>query len=387
MNSKFLSILLLFVFAPISFAAESSVAKKMQTVTKVKTVQVAKQQVVVKNVSKPISKAPLDKNKPKTLSKAPFSKNLSKTSPQNTVLKKTQPSQKTKTLVVVTQKAVMPPITKKPTIIPMVQKVSPLNPQKALISTPLQAEPEILVKSKKPKISCPIKNAPPPIKPSAIEGTDLRKIAKEASMELQSEETVILGDLRILWQYAVENSETIKFAIYKLSDPKGDLKNADESKIKKLLRPIAGITPFVAATAGNPIAAGSSIISGTFMNDVLSEDKYKKHLEKVTDADLVILAKAIEDLQNNLVSTYYEYVTAKKILDFADKNLQNRRQLCDSLVNVPEETVVIADTFYREALARQNQAQSNLLLKRAALEQLVGNDAILLIENNKKQQK
>jgi len=229
-----------------------------------------------------------------------------------------------------------------------------------------------------------------PIKPNiqlqqtSSQSIELRKIAKEASLELQGEEDHILGDLKILWQYAVENSETIKFAIYKLSNPKGDLKNADETKVKKLLKPIAGITPFVAATAGNAMAAGSSIIGGTFLNDILSEDKYNKHLEKVTDADLVILAKAIENLQNNLVTTYYEYITAKKILNYADVNLQNRKQLCDILQNVPEETIVIADTFYREAITRQNQAQENLLLKRAALEQLVGNDAILIIENNQK---
>jgi len=115
----------------------------------------------------------------------------------------------------------------------------------------------------------------------------------------------------------------------------------------------------------------------------LSQDKYNNHLEKVSDADLVILAKAIDDLQNNLVSTYYEYITARKILDYADVNLQNRKQLCDVLNNASDETVVMADAFYREAVAKQQQAQSNLLLKRAALEQLVGNDAILIIEKNK----
>lgn len=215
------------------------------------------------------------------------------------------------------------------------------------------------------------------------QGVDIRKIAKETSLELKNEEEDILGDLRILWQYAVENSETIKFAIYKLSNPKGDPKNVDETKVKKLLKPIAGITPFVAATAGNAMAAGGSIIGGTFLNDILNEDKFNKRLEKVTDADLVILAKAIEDLQSQLVSTYYEYMTARRILAYANVNLQNRKQLCDVLNNVSEETIVIADTFYREALGRQKQAQESLLLKRAALEQLVGNDAILLIEKSK----
>lgn len=336
MKSKILLIFILFIFIPVSFAIQT-----------------------------PIS----------TAKKQPAAVSVVKKQPVNQIstgiVKMEEPSKAKKTIPLVVPKTV----TKSPKEIPIKTET-------------LQAKEEIPVKSvNHTKIPLSIKNPPPKAEPSAIDSTDLRKIAKEASLELKEEENLFLGDLRILWQYAVENSETIKFAIYKLSDPKGDMNKADENKIKKLLKPISSITPFVAATAANPIAAGSSIVGGTFMNDVLSEDKYRKHLEKVTDADLVILAKAIEDLQNNLLTTYYEYIIAQKVLVHADKNLQNRKQLCDSLSDAPEQTVVIADTFYREALAKQNQAQANFLLKRAALEQLVGNDAILVVENNKKQAK
>lgn len=210
---------------------------------------------------------------------------------------------------------------------------------------------------------------------------DLRKIAKEASNELKAEEKKILGDLRVLWQYAVEGSETIKFAIYKLSDPTGK-KQKDETKLKKLLKPISAITPFVAASAGSPVASGSTMIGGSMLNGVLSEDKHNKALEKVTDADLVILAKAIEDLQNELVISYYEYIAAKRILNLSNINLENREKYREVSKDASDKNTLIADTFYREALDKQHKAQENLLLKRAALEQLVGNDAILTIENS-----
>lgn len=374
MKFKLLSILLIFVFSPMSFAMQTPVSavKKPQ-----KTQEIQK-------IEKPSQKS-------SSISKVPSAIKQNDKKPVVVSGKTSQPQKKT--VLINAKKQISTGITKieapsaGKNLIPSVNKIEKSPSFKPPKKIPEMTN-EIPVKTKK-EIKAPfsVKNAPPEAKPSAIDGTDLRKIAKEASLELKEEENSILGDLRILWQYAVENSETIKFAIYKLSDPKGDIKKADESKLKKLLKPISGITPFVAATAGNPIAAGSSIIGGTFMNDVLSEDKYRNHFEKVTDADLVILAKAIEDLQNNLVTTYYEYIISKKILTYADVNLQNRKQLCDSLIEAPEETVVIADTFYREALARQNQAQANLLLKRAALEQLVGNDAILIIENNKKQLK
>lgn len=379
MKFRLLSILLLFVFSPVSFAVQtpSSAAQKPQKILEVRKTE----------------KTPQTKTPQKISVEPKLSSTVKKIDKKLTVVSAKTPKSSNKSVLSKTKKQISTGITKmeapsaRKNLFPSVNKTD-----KASSFKPPKKIPEIIneipVKTKKnTTVPFSIKNAPPAAKPSAIEGTDLRKIAKEASLELKEEEVSVLGDLRILWQYAVENSETIKFAIYKLSDPKGDIKKADESKIKKLLKPISGITPFVAATATNPIAAGSSIIGGTFMNDVLSDDKYRNHLEKVTDADLVILAKAIEDLQNNLVTAYYEYIISKKILTYADVNLQNRKKLCDSLIEAPEETVVIADTFYREALARQNQAQANLLLKRAALEQLVGNDAILVIENNKKQSK
>lgn len=352
-------------------AAEITPAKKAPTAKLQPKTAVSAKKETVKIIPTPKTTSAKLQTKTATSNKKEVPKISPKIAVPKVILPKTTVKPSTKQTTTLQQKAVLAPaIEKKP----------------AMSSTP-KLTPEIPVKVQKPKQKSKLENAPPKAQPCAIEKTELKKIAKEAALELQTEENEFVGDLRILWQYAVENSETIKFAIYKLSDPKGDLKNADESKIKKLLKPIAGITPFVAATAANPIAAGSSIIGGTFMNDVLNDDKYKKQFEKVTDADLVILAKAIEDLQTTLVTTYYEYNTSKKILEFADKNLQHRKQLCDSLTNVPVETVVIADTFYREALARQNQAQADLLLKRAALEQLVGNDAILLIENNKTQKR
>ena len=47
----------------------------------------------------------------------------------------------------------------------------------------------------------------------------------------------INSDLSILWAATTENSETMKYTIYKLSNPDEDKPN--DSAVKKILKPIA----------------------------------------------------------------------------------------------------------------------------------------------------
>ena len=96
---------------------------------------------------------------------------------------------------------------------------------------------------------------------------DNKNIAKEINFELLDEQENILQDLRILWQAAAQNSETIKFAIYKLSKPDGE--KIDENMVKKILEPIANIAPMIGANMANPAVAGSSILGGGILGSVL----------------------------------------------------------------------------------------------------------------------
>jgi len=252
------------------------------------------------------------------------------------------------------------------------------------INGSIEDEIQIISSLKKEPATKTKKETQPDVKKNlSYADLDIKKIADEITDELSAEQEDILADLRELWQAAVERSETIKFAIYKLSAPEGE--KVDSNMMKKILSPIASIAPMVGVNSGNAIAGSSAILGGGMLGSLLADDsQLQKTLTRVTDADLIILAKEIDDLQQKLVQLYYNYITAIKVLQFTDEVVKNRSEHYQAAQNMPLEKLAIADAFYREALDMQFKARQDLLSARSALEQVVGNDALVEIEKNLK---
>ncbi len=214
---------------------------------------------------------------------------------------------------------------------------------------------------------------------------DIKQLANEINGELDEEKGFIVEDLRILWQAAVGRSETIKFAIFKLSNPDGDKKK--KSLVKNILAPIAGVAPIIGLNSSNPAAGSSALLGGGVLGSVLADDSaINSKLSKVTDVDLVLLAQEIENLQQKLVTYYYNYLTAIKKLNMIDKLVQNRYKYLNSAVNLSKkDAIVMAEVFYKEAVEMQFEARQNVLKTRAVLEQFVGATPIAQVDKNIKE--
>ena len=211
---------------------------------------------------------------------------------------------------------------------------------------------------------------------------DLQSIAKEITGDIKDENEETLSDLRVLWKAAVNRSETVKFAIYKLSTP--DEQKDKSSTMKKILTPLAGMSTLVGSGLNNSVASGGSYIGGQMLGSMLydKEKLMNNQLTRVTDADLVILSKEIDGLQQKLLELYYNYVTAYKVLIYSDKMVHNREKYYFSSQKLSTDKLAIADIFYRESVDARYNARQKLLVSRAALEQFVGNDALLDVEAN-----
>ena len=198
-------------------------------------------------------------------------------------------------------------------------------------------------------------------------------------MELDQEDMV--GDLSVLWQGAASQSDTINFALYKLANPDED--KPDEKSVKKVLTTIASMSTLVGAGMGNPILATSSIIGGNVLG-IMSQDTKALNYKytKVTDADMIILVRKIEDLQQRTVDLYYNYMTARKRLKMAEQIAADRKKNYELSQNMSREVILITDAYYRTALDSQMKAKSDYYAKRAALEQFVGNDVFSQFEQD-----
>lgn len=201
----------------------------------------------------------------------------------------------------------------------------------------------------------------------------IKKMALEVSKSVEIDYNEMLEDLSLLWQGAATRSDTIKFAIYKLSNPDKD--KPDNSAVKKVLTTIAGMSTFVGMGSGNPVLAGAALIGGNTLG-IMSQDtkalNYK--YSQVTDADMIILVRKVDELQQKIVDLYYDYMTARSLYDMTTKMVYQRQENYQKSQNLSKEIVLITDTFYREALDEQVKARGSFFEKRSRLEQLVGND-------------
>lgn len=209
----------------------------------------------------------------------------------------------------------------------------------------------------------------------------IKRLSKEISQELEYEEQDMLADLSLLWQGAAIQSDTINFALYKLANPDAD--KPDEKSVKKVLKTIASMSTLVGASMGSPILAGSSLIGGNILG-IMSQDTKALNYKytRVNDADMIILIRKVEDLQQRAVDLYYDYMCAKKQLEFANDLVTERQEKFNLAQqnNAARELIVITDAYYRTALDKQRSAKSEFFSKRAALEQFVGNEAFVQFE-------
>lgn len=207
----------------------------------------------------------------------------------------------------------------------------------------------------------------------------LKRMSSEIASELGLEEKEMLSDLSLLWRGAATQSDTINFALYKLANPDAD--KPDEKSVKKVLTTIASMSTMVGAGMGNPLLAAGSLIGGNVLG-IMSQDTKALNYKytKVTDADMIILVRKIEDLQQRAVDLYYDYMTARKQLEMLDKLVAQRKKNYELAQDASREIILITDAYYRSALDMQSKVKSEYMAKRAALEQFVGNEVFVQFE-------
>lgn len=207
----------------------------------------------------------------------------------------------------------------------------------------------------------------------------IKKMAMEISKEIEIDYAEMQSDLSLLWQGAATKSDTIKFAIYKLSNPDKD--KPDSGAVKKVLSTIAGMSMFVGAGMGNPALASAALLGGNTLG-IMSQDTKALNYKytQVTDADMIILVRKVEDLQQKVVDMYYDYLTSRELYNMTTKMVEKAHQNYKKSQKKSKEVILMTDTFYREALDAQQKARGSFFEKRSRLEQLVGNDIFMQFE-------
>ena len=103
----------------------------------------------------------------------------------------------------------------------------------------------------------------------------------------KADEKVMMADLSLLWQGAATQSDTINFALYKLSNPDED--KPDSKSVKSVLGNIASMSTLAGASMGSPMLAAGSLLGGNLLS-IFSQDTKALNYKytRVNDADMII---------------------------------------------------------------------------------------------------
>lgn len=115
-----------------------------------------------------------------------------------------------------------------------------------------------------------------------------------------------LKDLEKLWQGTVENNQVIEFALKKLATPESQ-RRIHSSLMAKTLSAIVSGASFVPSLMGaNPAIQTSAFSAGRLAQGLLNKKNVPQETP-LTDTELIELASMVEDLQDTLISSYYNY--------------------------------------------------------------------------------
>jgi len=189
--------------------------------------------------------------------------------------------------------------------------------------------------------------------------------------------------LNMLWQAAVYRSQPIRYAIEKLSHKDASGKpSKNKTRAKKAVNTLAQVGGAAASmVAGNPLG----LISGAFLSDIVrqSETSYSK---PVTDADMVILARAIDTLQQDLLDLYLDYSAAQTRIALTAEKLSlletEYAQAVKEVNTTPEsqQTHMMLRFIVDNAKQDNQRAQQHLDEQRHLLGLKVGAEALTLID-------
>lgn len=208
--------------------------------------------------------------------------------------------------------------------------------------------------------------------------------------EIRDEEDLSLVDIGMLWEAAVTRSGTTRYAIEKLSRRDATGKPVEGDHFSKRM---LGSLVHLGGVAGSMwTGTPAGLIGSGMIQDIMAGSPQNSALARVTDADMVLLAKQVEELQTQLIQLYYGYKHAKEKLALAQEAQSTINKYCNHAETLAsngqsEALKPLMQSLAESARQDVQNAQQTLNSSRSALSGLVGPEAIAALDQGQKSTK
>ena len=179
-----------------------------------------------------------------------------------------------------------------------------------------------------------------------LQGSLLVTDSEDLAQMIEVQKDHDIKDLEKLWKGTVENNQVIEFALKKLATPESQ-RRIHSSLMAKTLSAVVTGASFVPTLMGANYGLQTSAFSAGRLAQGLINRKNIPQETPLTDTELIELASMIEDLQDALISSYYNYKsTLTQLKDTRSKMILYSRNYSKALDGGDILEIAISSSLY-----------------------------------------
>lgn len=199
------------------------------------------------------------------------------------------------------------------------------------------------------------------------------EIIKELLTQQQKKD---VEDIELLWDSAVSNNNVIKFALKKLAIPEEQRRVHSSLMTKTLSAIVSGACYLPSFTGQSTMLQSVSFASARLANTLINKKTTPKETP-LTDTEIIELAGVIETLQDNIISTYYDYKMALNQLKEARSMLVLYNQNFSKALQTGDELeILISSNLYDNVQLEEFELKEKVKKHELALVRLSGEKAV-----------
>ena len=209
-----------------------------------------------------------------------------------------------------------------------------------------------------------------------LQGSLLITDSEDLAQLIEVQKDHDIKDLEKLWKGTVENNQVIEFALKKLATPESQ-RRIHSSLMAKTLSAVVTGASFVPSLMGANYGIQTSAFSAGRLAQGLINRKNIPQETPLTDTELIELASMIEDLQDSLISSYYNYKsTLTQLKDTRSKMILYSRNYSKALEGGDVLEIAISSSLYdsmriQEFNLEQSAKKYHIQLQRLAGKKIV----------------
>ena len=209
-----------------------------------------------------------------------------------------------------------------------------------------------------------------------LQGSLLVSDSEDLAQLIDTQKDHDIKDLEQLWKGTVENNQVIEFALKKLATPESQRRILSSLMAKTLSAVVRGAS-FVPSLMGANYGIQTSAFSAGRLAQGLINRKNVPQETPLTDTELIELASMIEDLQDSLISSYYNYKsTLTQLKDTRSKMILYSRNYSKALEGGDVLEIAISSSLYdsmriQEFNLEQSAKKYHIQLQRLAGKKIV----------------